>query len=165
MSATDGKFYATIPNFRQKKGMILHENCLSADDSHEISCLICYFWKMGKICNCRLLQIIGGALRVNCMFWQVHTELLRYGCYSKTSVKLPLSRRPKMVFKTDYRLMRIKSIAACTKRSIMQYVRPSLSYQLSLRDLFCLFLSGRLTQVLLYMDFLTSPVLSCNFIK
>ena len=44
--------------------MILHENRLPADDSHEISCLICYFWKSGKILNCRLLQIIGGALRV-----------------------------------------------------------------------------------------------------
>ena len=47
--------------------MILHENRLLADDSHEISCLICCFFekKNGKIFNCRLLQIIGGALRVN----------------------------------------------------------------------------------------------------
>ena len=45
--------------------MIFHENCLPADDSHEISCLICYFWKTSKIWNCRLLQIIGGALRDN----------------------------------------------------------------------------------------------------
>ena len=44
--------------------MILHENRLPADDSHEISCLICYFWKSGKIGNCRLLQVIGGTLRV-----------------------------------------------------------------------------------------------------
>ena len=43
--------------------MILHENRLPADDSHEISCLICYE-KNRKICNCPLLQIIGGALRV-----------------------------------------------------------------------------------------------------
>ena len=52
--------------------MILHENRLPVDDSHEISYLICYFWKSGKICNCRLLQIIGGALRVkyrNLMNW------------------------------------------------------------------------------------------------
>ena len=48
--------------------MILHENRLQADDSHEISCLICYFWKSGKILNCRLLQIIGGALRVKLIF-------------------------------------------------------------------------------------------------
>ena len=43
--------------------MILYENRLPADDSHEISCLICYFCKSGKIFNCRLLQIIGGAFR------------------------------------------------------------------------------------------------------
>ena len=35
--------------------------------------------------------------------------------------------------------------------SILQYFRPSLSYHLSLRPLFCLFLSGRLRQVLLYI--------------
>ena len=44
--------------------MILHENRLPADDSHAISCLICYLWKSGKICDLHLLQIIGGALRV-----------------------------------------------------------------------------------------------------
>ena len=42
--------------------MIFHKNCLPADNSHEISCLICYFWKSAKIWNCRLLQIIGCAL-------------------------------------------------------------------------------------------------------
>ena len=50
----------------------------------------------------------------------------------------------KLVFKTDYCLMHVKSIAECSKR-------PSLSYNLSLRSLFCLFLSGCLRQVLLYM--------------
>ena len=44
--------------------MIFHEIHLPADDSHEISCLICYFWKNSTIWNFRLLQIIGGALRV-----------------------------------------------------------------------------------------------------
>ena len=34
----------------------------------------------------------------------------------------------------------------------MQYFRPSLSYHLSLRSLFCLFLSGRLRQVLRYVE-------------
>ena len=45
--------------------------------------------------------------------------------YSKTCVKRPLSKRPKMVFKTNYCLVQVKSI--------LQYLRPSLSYQLSLR--------------------------------
>ena len=44
--------------------MIFHEYRLPADDSHEISCLICYFWKSSKLWNCRLLQIIGGTLWV-----------------------------------------------------------------------------------------------------
>ena len=44
--------------------MIFHENCLLADDSHEISCLIVIFEKIGKIWNCCLLQIIGGVLWV-----------------------------------------------------------------------------------------------------
>ena len=32
-----------------EKNKIFHENRLSADDSHQISCLICYFRKGGKI--------------------------------------------------------------------------------------------------------------------
>ena len=69
--------------------------------------------------------------------------------YSKTCVKRPLSKDKKMVFKTDYCLMQVKSIAQCSKESLLQYFRPSLSYQLSLRSLFFIFLNGRFTQVLL----------------
>ena len=35
--------------------------------------------------------------------------------YSKPCVKWPLSKRPKLVFKTSYRLMKVKSIAECSK--------------------------------------------------
>ena len=52
---------------------------------------------------------------------------------SATFVKRPLSKRPNMVFKTDFRLMQVKSIAECFQMSILQYFRPLLSYQLSLR--------------------------------
>ena len=62
-------------------------------------------------------------------------------------------RRSKLVFKADYRLMQVKSIPECSKGSNLQYFPPSLSYNLSLRPSFCLFLSGRLRQVLLYIDF------------
>ena len=48
--------------------------------------------------------------------------------------------------------MQVKSIAECSKGSILQYFSPSLSYHLSLRSLLCLFLSGRFTQVLLYIN-------------
>ena len=60
----------------------------------------------------------------------------------------------KSVFKTNYPLMQVKSIAECSNGSILQYFWPSLSYNLSLRSLFCLFLSGRFTQGLLY----TTPI-------
>ena len=43
--------------------------------------------------------------------------------------------------------MQVKSIAECSKGSILQYFRPSLIYHLSLISLFCLFLSGCLRQV------------------
>ena len=42
--------------------------------------------------------------------------------------------------------MQTRSIAECSKGSILQYFRPSLSYHFPLRPLFCLFLSGRLRQ-------------------
>ena len=56
-----------------------------------------------------------------------------------------------LVLKTKYRLMQVKSIAECSKWSLLRYFRPSLSYHLSLRSDFCLFFSGRLRQVLLYI--------------
>ena len=64
--------------------------------------------------------------------------------YSKTCVKRPISKYQKLVFKTNYRLMQFESTAECSKGSILQYFQPSLSYQLSLRPSFCLFLSGYL---------------------
>ena len=63
--------------------------------------------------------------------------------YSKTCLKGHYQKDQRMVFNTSYRLMQVKSIAECSKGSILQYFRPSLSYHLSLRSLFCLLLSGR----------------------
>ena len=37
--------------------------------------------------------------------------------YSKTCLKLPLKKRHKMVFKTDYHLMQVKGIAESSKRA------------------------------------------------
>ena len=41
-TVADDKCCGIFPNFR-KKGIIFNENCLPADNSHEISCLICSF--------------------------------------------------------------------------------------------------------------------------
>ena len=63
--------------------------------------------------------------------------------YVKPVLSSHSKRRPKFVFKTDSHLMQVESIAECSKGSILQYIRPSLRYHLSIRPLFCLFLSGR----------------------
>ena len=52
--------------------------------------------------------------------------------------------------KTNYLFLQVKSIAECSKGSILQSFQPSLSYHLLLRSLFFVFLSGCLRQVLLY---------------
>ena len=48
--------------------------------------------------------------------------------FSRTCLKRPLKKNTKMVFKTDYCLMQVKSIAECSNGSILQYFGPSLSY-------------------------------------
>ena len=61
---------------------------------------------------------------------------------SKTSHKRLLKKDQKMAFKTDYRLMQVKSIAECSF-SKLPWLRP----------LFCLSYSGRFRQVLQYPIF------------
>ena len=72
-------------------------------------------------------------------------------------------RTQKLFFNRDNWLMQVKSIAECPKGSILQYFRPSLSYNFPLRPLFCLFLSGRSRQNLLYMLKVILPdILRCK---
>ena len=86
----------------------------------------------------------------------MHIDIKTETTYSKTCLKRPIKQDQKKGFKTDYRLMQVQSIAECSHWSILQYLWPSLSYHLSLRYLFCLFLSGRLRQVLLFILVLLS---------
>ena len=55
-------------------------------------------------------------------------SIAEYKCI-EICVKRSLSKRPKIVFKTDYRLMQVKSIAECSLSlwSILQYFWPALS--------------------------------------
>ena len=48
MTAADDKFGKIFPNFQKKQGMIFHGNRLSADDSHEISCLMPVIFEKGQ---------------------------------------------------------------------------------------------------------------------
>ena len=43
------------------------------------------------------------------------------------------------MFKTNYRILQVKSIAECSKSSILLYFKPSLSYHLSLRSVLSIF--------------------------
>ena len=65
--------------------------------------------------------------------------------YSKTCVKWTLKKKTKIGFQD--RIMLNAGQKYCRIR-LLQYFRPSLSHHLSLRSLFCQFLSGRLRQVL-----------------
>ena len=65
----------------------------------------------------------------DCTSLEVYAHLsLHKPTYSNTGVKRPLSKDQTWVFKTNYRLTQVKSIA--------DYFRPSLSYHLSIRSLF-----------------------------
>ena len=65
----------------------------------------------------------------------------------------PSQKDQKLVFSTNYRLMQVKSIAECSKGH-SAILSTALSYHLQLRSLICLSLSGRFTQVLLYINFI-----------
>ena len=69
--------------------------------------------------------------------------------YSKTCLKRSLKKKTKIGFQ-DRLLLNAGQKYCRMNWSILQYFRPSLSYHLSLRSLFCPFLSGRLRQILLY---------------
>ena len=71
--------------------------------------------------------------------------------YSKTCLKRSPKKKAKNGLKNRSSLYAGQKYCRMLQDSILQYFRPSLSYHLSLRYLFCLFLSGRFRQVLLYI--------------
>ena len=71
--------------------------------------------------------------------------------YSKPCVKRPLPKRPKIDFQDHLSRNAGQKYCRMLSWSILQYFLPSLSYHWPLSYLFCLFFSGRFTQVLLYI--------------
>ena len=70
--------------------------------------------------------------------------------YSKTCLKRKLKKETNIGFQERLSLNNAgQKYCRMFQESILQFFRPSLSFYLSLRPLFCLFLSGRLRQVLL----------------
>ena len=60
-------------------------------------------------------------------------------------------RRPKVGFQDRVPLNAGQMYCRMLQESILQYFRPALRYHLPLRLMFCLYLIGRLRQVLLYL--------------
>ena len=101
---------------------------------------------------------------LNCLI--VNLLMLIYK-YSKTCLKPSLTKRPNIDFQDRLSLNTGQKYCRMLQESIQQYFRPSLSYHLSLRPLFCLFMGGRLRQVLLYLctfnlDNATSILVGCK---
>ena len=74
------------------------------------------------------------------IIWLTYTA---YKMYSKTAT---LKKTTYLVFKTNNRVLQVKNIAECSKESILQLFRLSLSYHFSLRSC-SVFLSDRFTHV------------------
>ena len=66
--------------------------------------------------------------------------------YSKTCIKRPLKKKAKMNCQCWFLLNAGQKYCRMLQESILQCFQPWLSYYLSLRPLFCIFLSGRLRQ-------------------
>ena len=83
-------------------------------------------------------------------------QIIKFMSFKRqNTVKLVLSghskRKPKIGFQDRLSLHAGQKYCRMLQESILQYFRPSSSYHLSLRPLFCLFLSGCLKQVFLYV--------------
>ena len=91
------------------------------------------------------------------------SRLLPYnGIYSKTWLKRSLKMMSEIGFQDQLSLNARQKYCRMLSWSILQYFSPSLNYHLSLRSLFCLFLSGCFRQVLLYITFCW---IMCSFIQ
>ena len=72
--------------------------------------------------------------------------------YSKTCVKRPFSKRPKIVFQDQLSLNAGQKYCRMLQAEHSAILSTFIELPFALRHLFCLFLSGRFTQVLLYSD-------------
>ena len=111
--------------------------------------LSCFIW--GNILS-------GLWSHIQC-YCDISAELQNVICKSNT-VKPVLSghskRRPKIGFQDRLLLNAGQKYCRMLQESILQYFWPPLSYHLSLRPLFWLFLSGRLRKVSLYWQYTSS---------
>ena len=105
---------------------------------------------------------IGLCLTLWISYFHSHIlESVTSASYSKTCVKQPLSKRSKICFQDQLLLNEGQKYCGMLRVEHSAILLTFISNQLSLRSLFCLSLSGRFTQVLLYMWW-TSPMTSAG---
>ena len=107
----------------------------NSDDPNEM-------WHFIRVCF--VCQNKNNHQRLKCILIR-KIFICNYLIYSKTCVKWPLSKRPQIGFQDQLSLNAGQKYCRMLQGGILQYFRPALSYNLSLRSLFCLFLSGRFT--------------------
>ena len=94
---------------------------------------------------------------------KVVSVFLPFFIYSKTCLKQPLKRSPKIGFQDRPSLNAGQKHCRLLRKSILQYFRFALSYHLPLIPLFCLFLCGRLRQGLLLVKQQVDRIRSIEF--
>ena len=104
----------------------------------------CHFWQAGLYIH--EIQNFD-ALKISSLYY---FEVKRFKCTVKPVFSGHSKRRPKIVFQDPLSLNAGQKYCRMLQESILQYFRLSLSYHLTLKPLFCLLLSGRLRQILLY---------------
>ena len=146
MSLAPSSVYLSPPESPNSLSMIdltLGSDYSKYDLKHQMKNTLDYIFKRGKRQETIKLRCKRATLKNNNhkMVFKTNYPFMQLKNIAECS-KGHSQKDQKLVFKTNYCLMQVKSIAECSKGSILQYFRPSLSYHLSLRSLFCLFLSG-----------------------
>ena len=113
-----------------------------------VSCFFLLFFILDKLFWSSKSFLTGQCLGKSSCIWVYVWPLEHFIPTVKPVLSGHSERRPKIGFQD-----RLSLNAGQKYCKMLQYLWPSLSYNLSLRSLFCLFLSGRLKQVILYFSY------------
>ena len=113
----------------------------------------CYREKMVHIL-CVISHIYYAQARLGLRCSHMHCKI-----YSITYLKWPLSKRPNMVFKTDYRLMQVESFSECPLFAILS---TFFKLPVVVKTFVCLFFEWPFTQVVHVSKHQKRRQLSCQ---
>ena len=108
---------------------------------------------IAPLCMSFVHSVLSALGATYCSYVRVHLgDAYVKSVYSKTCIKRLLKMKTKIGFQDRLSLNAGQKDCRMLQESILQYFRPSLSYHtcMSVRYVFCLFVSDRFRQVLLY---------------